>query len=117
MRQHPKYPLAGRSQRQSRLRNAGISTELNSRGRERRHCAPEQLRRRGGVRSSLWWAANDRGSEIVDVRQSRSGDDRVAERAEEAVAIVVGERVLWTDAGRPGAIECVGREDRAGNLL
>ncbi len=47
---------------------------------------------------------DDRGPEIVDVHQSRPGNDRIAEGAEEAVAVVVGERVPWPDSGRPGAI-------------
>jgi hypothetical protein len=55
--------------------------------------------------------------EVIDVGQRRPGDDRIAERAAEAVAVVVRKRVSGTDALAPGAPQRVRREIRTGNLL
>ena len=46
--------------------------------------------------------------EVVHVGQRRPGDHRVAERLEEAVAVVVGKAVLGLDAVLPCALERVG---------
>ena len=68
--------------------------------------------------AALSWRSEDEdGAEVVDVGQGRAGDDLVAQRLEEAVAVVVGQARLGVDPARGGAGQGVGRDDGAGDLL
>src|SRR5439155_22806451 len=60
---------------------------------------------------------NQDGPEIVDVGERWPGHDGVAERFEEAVAVVVVEALLGLDTLGPGAREAIGREICAGDIF
>ena len=66
----------------------------------------------------VWLAGDQDGAEIVDVGQGRSGDDLVAQRLEEAVAVVVGEARAWVEPqSRAARARVSGANDRAGVVL
>src|ERR1700730_13556566 len=56
-------------------------------------------------------------AEVVHIRQRRSGDQRVAERREEAVTIVVVQHVLGPQAQGPCTGERVGSDTGARDLF
>src|SRR6202049_2222056 len=60
---------------------------------------------------------NQNGAEVVDVSQRRPGYNGVAERFEEAMAVVIVEAVLGFDTLGPGAGQAVGREVCTGDVL
>src|SRR4051794_17156000 len=76
------------------------------RGRTRRRAARAERRSAGPVRAPLLGHDQD-CPEVVDVGQRRTGDHLIAQRLEEAVAVVVGEALLGVDARRFGAGERV----------
>ena len=53
--------------------------------------------------------ADEDGAEVIDIGQRRAGDDRVAERTEESVTVVVAETVARADPFGPGALQGIGR--------
>ena len=75
----------------------------------------DPARRRRSPRRRI--ARHEDRAEVVDVGERRPGDHRVAERREEAMAVVVRRGVARADALRPRARQRVGRDDRAGDFL
>src|SRR6185369_14980926 len=64
------------------------------------------------IRSALHGPYQD-GAKVVDVGQGRTGDDRISQRLEEAVAVVIGERCARYDAECAGPRQRIGREQGA----
>jgi hypothetical protein len=60
---------------------------------------------------------DENGSEIVDVGQSRTGNDLIAESLEEGVTVVVGQSRPGIDSARECAGKAVGCCDGSGNLF
>ena len=48
-----------------------------------------------GQAASLWLGGDQDRAEVVDVGERRAGDDLIAQRLEEAVAVIVGQALPW----------------------
>jgi hypothetical protein len=64
-----------------------------------------------------WKAVDDDARKSFTCGQRRAGHDRIAECFEEAVAVVVVQALARLQAQRPGAVERVRSQQRAGDLL
>src|SRR5687767_3563839 len=67
--------------------------------------------------SSTTGAVDEDGSEVVDVRERRPGDDEVAEGLEEIIGLVAQQKGRRVELQRASALERVREDHRAGGIV